>query len=174
MQRKMEQSFAAEKLASGWEYCKICRTYANLSSSIKTRCKRKIGSALFPCALHIVPPECMPTRVGGVLATSPTEGECIMLSMSEFPSLLYFKSQRGLRKTEGKGEQTRKGARKTSSVQNLGKFVTPSRNTLVHVVEEIAKFPTGLLRHVSIPQHGCFPLAPFFFLRFPLCVMPKY
>lgn len=63
------------------------------------------------CSSHCVP-QCIPTDLGGrSWSTSPAEGECIMLSMPEFPSssLRIFKSQllRGLRRMqwgERKGE----------------------------------------------------------------------
>lgn len=114
-----------------------------------------------------MPRQCIPTIREAVLSDvlGAAEGECIMLGMPEFPSSslrilsrsCYMGRTRSGGTGRGTGGRTRKGAREAPSVQNLREFVTPSRNTLAHVVEEIAKFPTGLLRHVSIPQRGCFP-----------------
>lgn len=102
-----------------------------------------------------------------------------MLGMPEFPSsslrILSRSCYMG-RTRRGTGREwgrARKGAREAPSVQNLREFVTPSRNTLAHVVEEIAKFPTGLLRHVSIPQRGCFPPTSLFPPTLPVVCYAK-
>lgn len=162
-----------EKLASGWGCCRLCRTYANPPSGAKMRCKRKIGS--FSCAPHIVPPppQCIPTIQAAVLSNVPGGRRMHNAWHARVSSFVvaYFKSQlpHELKRTgngRGWGRRPRKEA---PSVQNLREFGTPSRNTLAHVVEEIAKFPTGLLRHVSIAQRGCFLPTPLSLLP----VMPK-
>lgn len=86
-------------------------------------------------------------------------GECIMLGMPEFPS----SSLRILSRSccESRGEREREkggGAGETPLVQNLRKFVTPSRNTRARGRGN-CKVSYGTFAPRVMPQRGCFPLA---------------
>lgn len=164
--RKIEQGFVAKRSSRAVESVANC-TGPMLTRRVAQRRVVSVKSARFiPLCPHIVPYNAY--RFGRRSSvTFPADGECIMLGMPEFPSSSLRILSRSCRMVRGEqgwlggGRRTRKEAREAPSVQNLREFVTPSRDTLVHVVEEIAKFPTGLLRHVSIPQRGCFPPTSF-------------